>query len=987
MSLRKLFSFVLVILFAVHTVSAGILFTKSNGITLTGADGVTLTGADGVTLTGADGFLAYKSNGVTLTGADGVTLTGADGITLTGADGVTYTGKNGVTLTGADGVTLTGADGITLTGADGVTLTGADGTTYRADYIQIIKANGVTLTGADGITLTGADGVTLTGADGVTLTGADGVTLTGADGITLTGADNIIGFGPNGVTFRLINPNGATLTGADGITLTGADGITLTGADGITLTGADAEEIGNTNSSNGLQSIDPELAILLNESTDDSTINAVIVFHQSPNQDDISDLEQIGILGGTKFSVLPMITVSATRQQIIEVSRFSNVRSIYGNRTLDLNVDSYFKNTGVQKVPTDRDLQVKNGGFPISGKNITVAVLDTGVNSQHNDLAGKVIQNVRLVDGQGLPVGFTNPSPIENIVNTDPISGHGTFVSGVVSASGVSSGGKYSGVAPGAKILGLSAGDLNLSHILAGFDYLLEKGSQYNVRVVNCSFSSNTVFDFNDPVNIATKMLTNNGINVVFSAGNTGAGNGTLNPYAVAPWVVSVGATDQNNNLAGFSSRGVFGSELQKPTLVATGTNVVSLRSIASETGTLGVTLGSDIQRLTPAELPFYTTANGTSFSAPQVAGAIALMIEANPNLTTAQVKDILQRTATPLPKYFQHEVGAGVLNTHAAVLQSAFPERKMGLYRSVLNSKHVKFTSYQLPTFERTVNLGNSAYYSFELPENVIQSGINIYWGLGANDLGLQLFDSQNYRVGNSNYLNLPGLTGNREKIVLDNPTAQTYRTEVKHTGGIGTSQTFFGAVEITKVDFQGINDLETIPADIREIIKYSLRSNILLTHGSKFHPNFSVSRKELSAALVKSGKVLQYMAASPMFTDVRDKTTRGMVESVQSDSRGQLIIDTTNGSTFRPNDSASKLITAIALVRAGNFENLAQTTALPASITDSYAIPSQYRGYVAVALQKGFIKLDGNVFNPNRALTRQELAVGIINLLNSGS
>jgi serine protease AprX len=985
MNIRKIFSFVLLILFAVQTASAGILVTKANGVTLTGADGVTLTGADGVTLTGADNFLAYKSNGVTLTGADGVTLTGADGATLTGADGVTYTGKNGVTLTGADGVTLTGVDGVTLTGADGVTLTGADGTIYRADNVQIIKASGVTLTGVDGATLTGVDGVTLTGADGVTLTGADGATLTGVDGVTLTGADNIIGFNSNGVAFSLINPNGATLTGADGVTLTGANGITISGADGVTLTGADNEEFGGTNSSNGIDSIDPELAILIDESTDDSTLNAVIVFHQYPDENDISALEGIGILGGTKYRVLPMITVTGTRQQIIEVSKLPNVRSIYGNRTLDLNVDPYFKNTAVQQIPSDHDLQVKNSGFPVSGKNITVAILDTGVNSQHNDLAGKVIQNVRLVDNQGSPIGFTNPSPIENIVNTDPISGHGTFVSGVVSASGVSSGGKYAGVAPGAKILGLSAGDLNLSYILAGFDYLLEKGSQYNVRVVNCSFSSNTVFDVNDPVNIATKMVTNKGINVVFSAGNAGPGNGTLNPYAAAPWVVSVGATDQNNNLAGFSSRGVFGNKLQKPTLVATGTNVVSLRSIASETGTLGLTVGGDVQRLTPAELPFYTTANGTSFSAPQVAGAIALMLEANPNLTPSQIKDILQRTATPLPKYFQHEVGAGVLNTYAAVLESAFPQRRMGIYRSVLNTKNVKFTSYLSHTFENTVNPGHSVSYSFELPENIIQSGVHIYWGMGVNDLGLQLFDSQNNMIGNSNYLNLPGLTGKREKIVLDNPKAQTYRASVQHTGGMGTVQRYFGAVEVTKVDFNGISDLDSVSNEIKEIIKFSLRSNILSTHGSKFHPNFSVSRKELATSLIRSGKVLQYMAANPMFTDVRDKTTRCIVESVQSDSRGKLFIDATSGSTFRPYNQASKLITAIALVKAGNFEEIAQTASLPTNVIDSSSIPSQYRGYVAVALQKGFISLDGNKFNSNRALTRQELAIGITNLLNS--
>ena len=203
---------------------------------------------------------------------------------------------------------------------------------------------------------------------------------------------------------------------------------------------------------------------------------------------------------------------------------------------------------------------------------MTVAVLDTGVDGTHPDLSGRVIQNVKLLDTQSLGVGFTYPVDIENLPDTDLIDGHGTFVAGIIAGSGQSSGGRYAGVAPGAKILGLSAGDLTLTFVLDGFDYLLQHGAQYNVRAVNCSFSADTVFDFNDPVNIATKMVTDAGISVIFSAGNNGPGDNTMNPYAVAPWVISVGATDQLSHLASYSSRGSFGSALFKPTIVAPGT-------------------------------------------------------------------------------------------------------------------------------------------------------------------------------------------------------------------------------------------------------------------------------------------------------------------------------------------------------------------------------------------------------------------------------
>ena len=979
-------------------IQAGLDIVRSNGITLTGADGINYIGTSGITLTGADGLLSYRSNGITLTGADGITLTGADGITLTGADAVTYTGANGITLTGADGITLTGADGITLTGADGITLTGADGTQYRADSIIVRQPNGITLTGADGITLTGADGITLTGADGasrigtngitltgadgITLTGADGITLTGADGITLTGADSVTGIGPNGVVFDLVQPSGITLTGADGITLTGADGITLTGADGITLTGADgitlmgADGITLTGADNvGLQSVDPELAIKLNNATDDSNLNAVVVFHSAVTDADIEDLKGIGIHGGTRFRVLPMVYVSGTRQQIMAISRLRTVRSIYGNRTLVFNADPYFRPTGVDRVSTDSELSTKNSGLPVSGRNVTVAVLDTGINSQHPDLAGKVVQNVRLIDTQSAPAGFVNPIPMENVPNTDQVAGHGTFVSGVIAASGASSGGKFGGVAPGARLLGLSAGDANLTSVLAGFDYLLEKGSAYNVKVVNCSFSANTVYDTNDPVNIASKILTDKGVNVVFSAGNSGPGNNTLNPYAAAPWVVSVGATDEKGILAGFSSRGSFGGYGQ-PSVVAPGVNVASLRSVTTMTSVGGIG-GADANRLSAAEMPYYTTASGTSFSAPQVAGAIAMMLEANPTLKPNEIKDIISRTATPLPRYFLHEVGAGMLNTYSAVLESAFPERRMGIFRSILSQNAVKFVSAQSQTFSENVAPGSERSVTVAIPQNVIQASVSISWGLSANDFALRLF-SGNSLIGESNYLNVPGLTGSREKVVLRNPVSQNYTAVMKHSA-TGTAQNVHGIVEVTQVEYPRLSDLSTLSPELAAEAERSMISSILLPEGRGFRPNWAVSRSELAAAFVRAGLVPQYVGSKPMYADVRDIFTRNYVESVQLGPRGRLILDAGAADRFWPHNFASRLVAVVALVKAANLESLAGNVVLPATVQDASDIPAQWRGHFAVALERGLIRLNGNRAEPGKAVTRLELAQSI--------
>ena len=997
--MNRFIALLLLLLLTAQPVWAGLSVVKSNGITLTGADGIKYVGINGITLTGADGIFNYNSNGITLTGADGITLTGADGVTSAGPNGTTYTGPNGITLTGADGITLTGADGITLTGADGVTYTGADGKQYTADSIIFRRPNGITLTGADGITLTGADGITLTGADGavrvspngITLTGADGITLTGADGITLTGADGVImnsaesvlGIGTTGVLFDHTNPTGITLTGADGITLTGADGITLTGADGITLTGADGITLTGADDNTGLQGVDPELAVALDKATDDSNINAVIVYHSTVTDADITQLQQLGITGGTRLRMLPIVYVTATKKQLLAVSQLPRVRSLYGNRTLTFNSDPYFNTTGVQRVAPDNDLRQENSALPVTGRNVTVAILDTGINSQHADLTGKVVQNVKLADTQSLPGTFAYPAPLENVTNTDLVSGHGTFVSGVIAASGANSSGRYAGVASGARLLGLSAGDLNLMYVLSGFDYLLEKRAKYNVRVVNCSFSANTVFDLNDPVNVATKILTDAGVNVVFSAGNNGSGNGTMNPYAVAPWVIGVGATDPTGRLADYSSRGNFGDALQHPSLVAPGTNIISLRSMPTVTGVSGIA-GADTQRLSPTEMLYYTTATGTSFSAPQVAGAIALMLEVNPNLTPADVKDILSRTATPMPRYFFHEAGAGMLNTYAAVLEAAFPERHMGGFRSTLSNNAIRFVTHTSQTFDQTVYPGQISSTNVTIPQNTIQVGVSIYWNLSANDFGLRVYDQSNSLQGESNYLNLPGLTARRETVVLRNPASQTLRAATSHSGSVGTSQQVFGAIEVTQVEYPVMLDESTLSPEQTAQVEKSLIGNLMLTEGRKFRPNAAVSRLELAEGLIRAGLIPQYMASAAMFTDVRDADSRNAVESTQSFPSGPLFYDATCGKRFYPYNGATKLAAAIAFVKAAGLSSQATTASLPLTVSDALSIPAAWRGYVAVALQRGFVSLDGNAFNPSRSLTRLELATSLNTLVS---
>jgi serine protease AprX len=957
----------LVVLVFVSPAMAGMNISSSNGIVMTGADGIVMTGADGIVMTGADGFMNANANGIV--------MTGADGIVMTGADGTAY--PNSFRSTHADGIVMTGADGIVMTGADGIVMTGADGATYRADSVTIVLPTGIVMTGADGIVMTGADGVHREASNGIVMTGADGIVMTGADGIVMTGADSIRATGADGAVysvvpdgFRFTGVTGIVMTGADGIVMTGADGIVMTGADGIVMTGADAASKAPPAPA-GLRSVDPELAVKLNDLIDDSSVNAVVVYHRLPTDSDLADLQKIGIVGGTRFRVLPAITVTGTRDQMIAISKLPAVRSIYGNRTLSLTSEPEVRAvTGVNRAWRDTEIISSNRGLPLTGKNVTVAILDTGIDSTHGDFSGRVTKNIKLADTQSANLGFNYPINSESLQNTDNLYGHGTFVAGVVSGDGSLSGGKYSGVAPGAKLVGLSAGDLSLLYVLEGFDYLLANGKDLGVRVVNCSFSTSSVYDANDPVNVATRMLTESGINVVFSAGNTGPGQHTLNPYAAAPWVVSVGATDTQGRLASFSSRGDFGSAMFRPTLVAPGVDVVSLRGsgVANVTGALGLA-GSDAKRLTPSELPYYTTANGTSFSAPQVAGAIALMLEANPSLTPAQVKEILQRTATPLPPYYAYETGTGMLNVHAAVLESEFPSRRIGIWRGTLDRQQVAFATDAPIKFSGKVQPGTSSETILTIPEGAVAASIQISWGplWSPNDLGLTVYDQAGVIRGQSNTLNLTGLNGKRESVSLTAPAAGTVKVSVRNTlGAFGTPQQFYGVLEVSRARDARMNDVDSFGPALRDDVYQSLRSFTMWPIGSRFRADFGVSRLDLATAMVLSARIPQYVPGQSSYPDVRDASTMLFVESVQTSPTGALFLDAARGGRFRPYENVNRLT-----AKAGS----------PLVYLDASGIPSELRGYVSVAVSKGLLQSDSS-FKPYAALTRADLAhaIGVI-------
>ncbi|QNE22711.1 S8 family serine peptidase [Kribbella qitaiheensis] len=263
----------------------------------------------------------------------------------------------------------------------------------------------------------------------------------------------------------------------------------------------------------------------------------------------------------------------------------------------------------------------------------TVAVLDTGIDAGHPDLAGRV-----LAGRNEIQPGTT---PNDN-------NGHGTMTAGIIGAN-TNNGAGVAGVAWNVKILPVkvldSSGSGPDSVIIAGINWAANNGA----RVINMSLGG----DGDDSLlHDAVKAAVAKGVVVVAAAGNTGVNV----PHFPAsyPEVLSVAATDNNGALTSFSTQGDWVD------IAAPGWNIIS-------TGPRG---------LTPAGYLPYWTNSGTSFSAPMVAGVAALLRNKFPSYTPAQIMDRLKSTARDAgPRGLDPFYGAGILDAYNALGGAWAPE------------------------------------------------------------------------------------------------------------------------------------------------------------------------------------------------------------------------------------------------------------------------------------------------------------------------
>ena len=314
-------------------------------------------------------------------------------------------------------------------------------------------------------------------------------------------------------------------------------------------------------------------------------------------------------LGITRiFDLVPATAGTATAETIAALEKNPDVEMVWP----DLPVHTWLD----VSVPLIGAPQVWAAGY--TGKGVVVAVVDTGVDVNHPDLAGRVT----------LTKDFSGEGFKDN-------HGHGTHVAGISAGNGTASGGKYKGVAPEATIYAAKVlkgdGSGLMSDVMAGVEWAVQQHAQ----VINLSLGSDGSCDGTDAMSATCDAAVDQGVMLCVAAGNAGPNYYTVGSPGCARKVLTVGASDDNDNVTSFSSRGPTADKRLKPEILFPGYHIIACRASGTSMGT---TVDSN-----------YTEASGTSMATPHAAGVCALLLQAKPTLTPQAIKDLLVGSAKML--------------------------------------------------------------------------------------------------------------------------------------------------------------------------------------------------------------------------------------------------------------------------------------------------------------------------------------------------
>jgi serine protease AprX len=309
--------------------------------------------------------------------------------------------------------------------------------------------------------------------------------------------------------------------------------------------------------------------------------------------------------------------------------------------------------------------------------------------------------------------------------------GHGTHVASI--AAGRPMDGSSGGVAPGAALVGVkvldSRGSAPMSRVAQGIDWCVQNRDSYGIRVINLSLGSSSGSDGTDVVSRSVDAAVAAGITVVCAAGNSGSQTLTVGSPGAARGAIAVGAVADPDRggvyVASWSSRGPSRDGRVKPDIMAPGVGIVAAKANSHDQ---------------------YVAYSGTSMASPFVAGFVALMLEAAPTLTPADVyQDITQTARDEGPVGPDNDFGYGLLDGVAAL---------HALNRTSTGSADPPFPAHltQAGTISAEVRV---AEYPFEVSSTAYPIAVTMIignWSRGNPDFDMELIDPDGKRVARSN-------------------------------------------------------------------------------------------------------------------------------------------------------------------------------------------------------------------------------------------
>ncbi|HET6657275.1 MAG TPA: S8 family serine peptidase [Gaiellaceae bacterium] len=364
------------------------------------------------------------------------------------------------------------------------------------------------------------------------------------------------------------------------------------------------------------------------------------------------------------FTSVNGVSAQLTGAQIVDLAKRPGILAI----TLDSKIRLSAQYTNDQSWVDSAGVSDFYVGQALAPLNVpAIAVVDSGVQAGRLDFGGRVVKSVTMT----------------NLLPNSPGDGrgHGTFVAGI--AAGSKAG--YAGAAPTAPIVSIDVMDDNgmamTSDVIAAADWILANKKTYNIRVANLSLQSTVAGSFMyDPLNKAVEKLWFSGVVVVAAAGNYGDnGNPTTVAYAPGndPFIISVGASDTNgtgytsadDTVAPWSAYGYTLDGFAKPDIGAPGRQLV---------GPVPATATMPLEAPARVTAPGYMWMSGTSFSAPVVSGAAALILAKNPSWTPDKVKGALMVSARATAAGMA--LGVGEVNAKGAFDVTNPPNPNLGL-------------------------------------------------------------------------------------------------------------------------------------------------------------------------------------------------------------------------------------------------------------------------------------------------------------------